>query len=327
MSTSQDLPTKPISTSEAVEEPSSAPPADLEVRYVSGLIAPTESNPSASASASAAAVDKAKLDDEQTMHTLDVPFPSGGIDGFGSCRIDMFSSVDASPKMRQHPWSRVYVVESRSPTGQLRRTSGYALSRTRVLTSDIHGNGSGIRVSRLYTTSPGGSAFADSDTAHSAKWFYDGQRGANLGLRYMVLMMDQGVAIVDSEGDGNYTTITAAQSINPDAELTMVTRSANTDELVQGSTGVKPLRMTNGYVAEQYFTALGGYGVSGENDYILGSPIFVTETTFEGGVGGNPITKMLLVGLATEEPKGGNESCSVNAGLFHDLGAVELILN
>jgi hypothetical protein len=85
--------------------------------------------------------------------------------------------------------------------------------------------------------------------------------------------------------------------------------------------------MTNGHMAEQYFTALGGYGVSGENNYILGSPIFIKQDTFSGGVGGNLITTMLLVSLVTEEPKGGFQSCSVNAGLFHELSAVEDLLN
>ena len=40
--------------------------------------------------------------------------------------------------MLQYPYSRCYVVESTASSGQVLQTSGFALSPTRVLTSNAH---------------------------------------------------------------------------------------------------------------------------------------------------------------------------------------------
>ena len=238
--------------------------------------------------------------------------------------------------MLQYPYSRCYVVESTASSGQVLQTSGFALSPTRVLTSNAHvvnieQRPGIITVARSYqTTDSDGSITTtfDSHTAsHMASWG-DDENEANIGLRYCMLAMDDLLAVRGDEGDQGYTTILSVLSINPNPTLQLITRDVPDATLETGSNTGAPRRITNGSVAEWYVTDLGGWIGRYNNadfwDFLRGSPIFVTEES--GPIDGPWTTKAWLVGLVTDEVVA-SSPCTVNAGLFVDDGAVTRLLN
>lgn len=162
--------------------------------------------------------------------------------------------------MLQYPYSRCYVVESTASSGQVLQTSSFALSSTRVLTSNAHvvnieQRPGIITVARSYqTTNPDGSITTtfDSHTAsHTASWGGD-ENEANIGLRYCMLAMNDPLTITDGEGDQVHTTILSVLSINPNPTLQLVTREVPDKTLVTGSNTGAPRRITNGSVTEWY---------------------------------------------------------------------------
>lgn len=72
------------------------------------------------------------------------------LDPNGNCRVDILAPVPEGNTMIKHPWSRCYIVESTLANGTVLRTSGYALSATRVITSDVHFEPPSTKVSRAY---------------------------------------------------------------------------------------------------------------------------------------------------------------------------------
>lgn len=254
------------------------------------------------------------------------------LDSNGNCRINIFSTVQQGETMRQYPYSRCYVVESTTPSGQVLQTSGFALSAIRVLTSNAHvvnieQRPGVITVARSYSfnNSDGSlnTAF-DSQTVSSVASWGDDEHEANIGLRYCMLAMRNPLTITDSEGDQVYTNILSVLSINPNPPLQLITRDVPGGNLVTGSATGAPQRITNHNVAEWYVTNLGGwlgrYNSANLWDYLRGSPIFA-----ESGPTDGPLATR-LVGLVTDEVVA-SSPCTVNAGLFVDGGAVTRLLN
>lgn len=250
------------------------------------------------------------------------------LDADGNCRINTLTTVPNGVKFLQHPYSRCYIVESTSNTGSVRRTSGYALNSTRVITSDVHYGARSIKVSRAYTLpspigGPSTTGF-DSQWANAIRTWYDDQRKANIGLRYAILGMAAPLRIPDSAGDSNFTTITSILSISRTPELLLLTRRVPSGELVSGVSTESPRQITTGSVAEWFNTHLGGYIGRGSDDYMLGSPVFVTSS-LTPLPGGGTTTGQLLVGVVTDEIVASNP-CSVNVGMFTDLGGINSLL-
>jgi hypothetical protein len=235
--------------------------------------------------------------------------------------------------MLQYPYSRCYVVESTASSGQVLQTSGFALSATRVLTSNAHAvnieqRPGAITVARSYSfTNPDGSINTTFDSQTASEIVSWGDE-AGIGLRYCMLAMRDPLTITDNEGDQVYTTILSVLSINPSPTLQLVTRDVPDGTLVTGSATGAPQRITNGSVAEWYVTDLGGWLGRYNNadfwDFLRGSPIFVTEEL--GPIDGPLTKKAWLVGLVTDEVVA-SSPCTVNAGLFVDDGAVTRLLD
>jgi hypothetical protein len=251
------------------------------------------------------------------------------LDPDGNCRINTLATVPEGTKFVQHPYSRCYIVESTSTTGEVRRTSGYALSAIRVITSDVHYGARSIKVSRVYTISsplggPSTTTF-DSQSANAIRTWNDAERQTNIGLRYAILGMAAPLSIHDSDGDNKFTTITSILSITRTPELLLLTRRVPSGELVSGTSVGTLSQITFGTPAAEWFnTHLGGYIGRGGDDYMLGSPIFVTESTTPVPGGGTSTSKV-LVGLVTDEIVA-TDPCSVNAGLFTDPNGVNGLL-
>lgn len=238
--------------------------------------------------------------------------------------------------MRQYPYSRCYVVTSTAASGQVLQTSGFALSSTRVLTSNAHiinieQRPGAITVARSYSiTNPGGSINTTFDSHNAAtvvSWGND-EKEANIGLRYCMLAMRDPLTITDGEGADVFTTITSVLSISPTPSLQLITRTVPNAVLMTGSARGSPRRITNGSVAEWFVTNLGGWlgrhTTSQHWDYMRGSPIFVNIET--GPINGPLVNRAWLVGLVTDEVVA-SSPCTVNAGLFVDDGAVTRLLN
>jgi hypothetical protein len=149
------------------------------------------------------------------------------LDPDGNCRIKIFSDVPQGNTMLQYPFSRCYVVQSTTTTGQVIQTSGFALSGTHVLTSNVHiinieQRPGPITVSRSYQfVNPDGSTDTtfDSQVANEVASWGDDEKEANIGLRYCMLDMANSLTITDSEGGQVFTTITSVLSINPSPDL------------------------------------------------------------------------------------------------------------
>jgi hypothetical protein len=251
------------------------------------------------------------------------------LDPDGNCRINTFTTVPEGNTFLRHPYSRCYIVESTSTAGAVRRTSGYALSSTRVITSDVHYGARTIKVSRAFTRpSPlGGPTLTtfDSEWANAIRTWDPAEKQKNIGLRYAILGMAAPLNITDGDGDNNFTTITSVLSITRTPELLLLTRRVPSGELVTDTSVETPWQITFGTPAAEWFnTHLGGYIGRGSDDYMLGSPIFVTSssTTLPGG---GTSTSQVLVGLVTDEIVA-TSPCSVNAGLFTDPNGVNLLL-
>jgi hypothetical protein len=110
------------------------------------------------------------------------------LDADGNCRINIFNDVPQF-EISQYPYSRCYMVQSVNSVGQVMATSGFALSSTPVLTSNVHVTNISqkpgvITVMRLYqTVSEDGdtsdvfeSSFAKSST------YFGGAANQNIGL-------------------------------------------------------------------------------------------------------------------------------------------------
>jgi len=249
------------------------------------------------------------------------------LDPNGNCRVNTLTAVPQSDIPDRHPYDRCYIVETTFATGTV-RTSGYALSADRVITSDVHFGPEPTTVSRVYTRyNPGGLPITSFDTHYANAircWSADSRR-TNVGLRYCVLGMDTPLSIHDSEGHHTYTTITSILSFPGTPTLSLITRNIPTGELIMGTSTEVPRRITFGSVAEWYSTHLAGYLGRGSDDYMLGSPIFVTVATTSLTPGGRTTYNHLLVGLVTDEVVASNP-CTVNAGLFVEDGAVQRLL-
>lgn len=146
-----------------------------------------------------------------------------------------------------------------------------------------------------------------------------------MGYRYCILGMANPLNITDSEGDNTFGTITGFLSIPPTLDLTLLTRRVPSGELLQGTSTEAPRRVTFGNLSEWYVTHLGGYIGRGSDDYMLGSPIFVAQESFAGGISGAVTTEYILVGLVVDEVVA-SDPCTVNAALFVDDGAVQQVL-
>jgi hypothetical protein len=263
------------------------------------------------------------------LHELD-------LDSDGNCRINIFNDVPDGPTMLQYPFNRCCIVQSTAMTGQVMESSGFALSATRVLTSDIHHINTEqrpgpITVLRVYhTVNEDGSieTIQESVIANGSVAFGDNAEGNLIGLHYCMLATENSLNITDDEGDNVFTTITSVLSINPNPDLQLLTRRVPTGELVSGIATGAPRRVTFGSVAEWYVTNLGGWigtrTTATLTTFLRGSPIFVTEEM--GPLNGPLVSKAWLVGLVTDEVVASNP-CTVNAGLFVDDGAVTRLLD
>jgi hypothetical protein len=306
----------------------------LSTQYIRHNIVPTRNTQLTSISNTVVSIRKVGAS-SGTSSQQQVKVQPLSLDPNGNCRVNIFSNVQQGETMLQYPYSRCYVVESTTPSGQVLQTSGFALSATRVLTSNAHvvnieQRPGVITVARSYSfTNSDGSintAF-DSEAASTATSWGDDEHEANIGLRYCMLAMHNPLTITDSEGDQVHTTILSVLSINPNPTLQLITRDVPNGNLVTGSATGAPQRITNHNVAEWYVTNLGGWlgrhNSANHWDFLRGSPIFVTEES--GPIDGPLVTKAWLVGLVTDEVVA-SSPCTVNAGLFVDDGAVTRLL-
>lgn len=251
------------------------------------------------------------------------------LDAQGNCRINIFNTVLGGSINRQHPYSRCYVCTS-SDHGVTTSTSGYALDSTHVITTDLHTGRSSVTISRIFsTTNADGSETVTSDSAISPAnaWVVwdEEERNANRGLKYCILRTESPLSIDDSEGSHTWTNLTSVLSITSNPELFMLTRRVPTGELISCTSSDPPQLLTNTNTAANYFsTTLGGYVPQGNNDYLLGSPIFVVQTE-QSPFGGPVTTSYSLVGIADRVVE--TEPCLVNAAIFVSDNGVQALLN
>lgn len=243
--------------------------------------------------------------------------------------------------LKTEPCSSILTVvatlfQAPPPAGVVYQTSGFALSGTRILTSNVHiinieQRPGAITVERSFKiTNEDGSVSLEQESIVASRvisWGND-EKEANIGLRYCMLSMPTSLHITDGEGDDVFTTITSVLSINPQPPLQVVTRRVPTAELVTATVNDEPRRVTFGSVAEWFVTDLGGWigrhTTTNDWDYMRGSPIFVTQES--GPPNGPLVSKAWLVGIVTDAVVASNP-CTVNAGLFVDDGAVQRLLD
>jgi len=265
-----------------------------------------------------------------------------GLDQNGNCKINIFSPVPQGEPMVQYPNSRCYFVETSNAAGQVLQTSGFALSPNRVLTSSAHvvnlqSKAGSCLIQRSYSfVNEDGSVETEFDSHYASRVvFWDNpENEPDIGLRYCMFALDTDpLTITDEAGENVFTTITSVLELSSEPTLQLLTRDVQNSTtqdatLMSGEVTGAPRQVTTGHVAEWFSTDLGGWLGRHDNafdwDYLRGSPIFVTE---EMGPPNGPLTTMAwLVGLVTDEVVA-SSPCTVNAGLFTDLGGVTRLLD